>query len=100
MVQIVRIAPLRAANIVGALYLVLFAAFALVFAPFAGSVPVDPKVDPQQQESIRTMVRWMLIGYPFLGAVSGWIFALIGAALYNVLAPRIGGLAFETQPSP
>jgi hypothetical protein len=63
-------------------------------------VPVDPKADPQQQEAIRAMFRWMLIAYPVLGAVSGWIFSLIGAALYNVLAPRIGGFAFETEPSP
>jgi hypothetical protein len=99
MVQIARIAPLRAANIVGALYFVLFGVFALLFVPFVGSLPVDPKVDPQQQESIRATFRWMLIAYPVLGAVSGWIFVLIGAALYNVLAPRIGGLAFETEPS-
>ena len=100
MVQIVRIALLHAANIVGALYLVLFGAFALPFAPFTGSMPVDPKADPQRQESIRTMFRSMLIAYPLIGAVSGWSFALVGAAIYNVLAPRIGGLAFGTQPSP
>ena len=99
MVQIVSIAPLRAANIVGALYFVLFGTFSLLVAPFAGSMPVDPKVDPQQQESIGTFFRWMMIAYPFLGAASGWIFALGGAALYNVLAPRIGGFAVETQPS-
>jgi hypothetical protein len=97
MLQIVRIAPLRAANIVAALYLVLFGAFALIFAPFTGTVPVSPNVDPQQQESLRTMFRWMLIGYPVLAAISGWLFALIGAAIYNVLAPRIGGFTIETQ---
>ncbi len=100
MVQIVRIAPLRAANIVGAVYLVLFGVFALVAAPFAGSIPVNPQIDPQQQEALRRVFRWMLIGYPLIGAASGWVFALIGAALYNLLAPRIGGFAVETRPAP
>jgi len=99
MLHIVRIAPLRAANIVGALHFVLFGAFALIFAPFAGSMPVAPNVDPQHQESLRTLFRLMLIAYPILAAISGWFFALIGAAIYNLLAPRIGGFTIEAQQS-
>jgi len=97
MLHIARIAPLRAANIVGAIHFVVFGVLALLFAPFTGSMPVDPNVNPQQQETIRTFFRLMLIGYPLLAAISGWLFALIGAAIYNGLAPRIGGFTIEAQ---
>jgi hypothetical protein len=100
MVEIVRIAPLRAANVFGALQFVLFGVFALLFAPFAAFMPVDPNLDPQQQETARTVLRWMLVAYPLVGGAFGWLFALIATGVYNLVSPRIGGLAVETRSTP
>ena len=52
-VQLVRISPLRAANICGALYFVIFGAFSLVMFPFLNSMPTDPNVNAGQTESLR-----------------------------------------------
>ena len=94
-VQLVRISPLRAANICGALYFVIFGAFSLVMFPFLNSMPTDPNVNAGQTEPLRWVFRWMAFVYPVFGGASSWFSALFGAALYNLIAPRIGGFALE-----
>ena len=100
MVQVVRIAPIRAANMVGAVYLILFGVFALIGALLTAFLPTAPNAPPEQQQFARTVFRWMLIAYPFLGAATGWSMTLIGASLYNLLAKRIGGFTIETRQVP
>ena len=40
----------------------------------------------------------VLIGVPILFGVLGFIFTVIGCWLYNLVAARIGGIAFELTP--
>ena len=40
----------------------------------------------------------ILIGFPILIGVVGFIFMVITLWLYNVIAARIGGIAFELTP--
>jgi hypothetical protein len=86
-----RVAPVRAANVVGAIHFVLFAAIALVMVPFTWILPPPPHVDP---------MRWMLLAYPVFGGLSGWLVAFAGAATYNAVAPRVGGLVFVATLDP
>jgi hypothetical protein len=39
-----------------------------------------------------------LIGFPILFGVVGFIFLAISCWLYNLVAARIGGIAFELAP--
>jgi hypothetical protein len=41
---------------------------------------------------------FILIGVPILFGVLGFIFTVIGCWLYNIVAARIGGIAFELTP--
>ena len=41
---------------------------------------------------------FILIGVPILFGVLGFIFTVIGCWLYNIVAARIGGIAFELLP--
>ena len=41
---------------------------------------------------------FILIGVPILFGVLGFIFTVIGGWLYNIVAARIGGIAFELTP--
>jgi hypothetical protein len=40
----------------------------------------------------------ILIGFPFLFGVAGFIFMVIICWLYNIVAARIGGIAFDLEP--
>jgi hypothetical protein len=40
----------------------------------------------------------MLIGFPILFGVVGFIFLVISCWLYNIVAARIGGITFELVP--
>src|SRR5262245_32523060 len=99
--EIRRIAPLRAANIVGTLYFLFLGAFSLLIVPLVGEIPVDPNLPTEQQQLLRSSTRWLLLAYPFVGGVFSWLFALAGAASYNRVAPRIGGFTVElASPDP
>jgi len=41
---------------------------------------------------------FILIGLPILFGVAGFIFLVINCWLYNIIAARIGGIAFELTP--
>jgi len=45
-----------------------------------------------------TWTLFVSIGVPFLFGVVGFIFAVIMCWLYNLVAARIGGIAFELRP--
>jgi hypothetical protein len=90
-----RIEPIRAANVVAVFYFIMFAVFALPTFFFVGATPPQQNLDPAQQETFERLMQFFMLGYPFLGAIFGWIFTAFGAALYNVLAPRLGGVMFE-----
>jgi hypothetical protein len=96
--EIRRIAPIRAANVVAVLNFVVFLVVAVMMLMTAG-LTAPPTMDAAQRASFERMMRFLILGYPFLGAIFGWIFAALGAVIYNVMAPRIGGLLIEVGES-
>lgn len=88
MVQTIRrIDPLSAAKVAA----VVYALVGLLFVPlilFIGTVtPTDP--------SMPGFGAGFAIAMPFLYAAAGFVFTLIGAALYNLVAGWVGGVEVE-----
>jgi hypothetical protein len=101
------IAPLRCANILAAVSFVLYGALALMIAPFLVLIfAVLPKMTPVAQQALRPQAPpplWlpllMVVVYPFLGAVMGWVMGALGSVTYNVVVRMTGGmvLQFDTR---
>jgi len=88
-----RIDPLRAANVLGLVYGMLTGAFALLALPFFLFLGALSHETPGFAGPVVAFL--MLVLYPVLGLVMGWIAGLIGAASYNLVARIVGGLRFE-----
>jgi uncharacterized protein YjeT (DUF2065 family) len=84
--QILNIAPLQTAKIMAALWFAL----SLPILLFAGismlTMPAGAK----------GMFGGMMVLIPIIYAISGYIFTLIGAWVYNMLAKRIGGIEYTS----
>jgi hypothetical protein len=90
-----RVSPLRAANIVAILYAVSMLIVAIpMFAVFS-LLPEASTVDPQKQQLAWSTFRWILLAYPVFGLIFGWFGGLIGSCLYNAIAGTLGGFQLE-----
>ena len=81
--QIIRISPFQTAKLMAALYFVMSVPFALLMLamPFpAGS----------------GMSGWMMIVLPVFYLIFGFIFSIIAAWIYNLVAGQVGGIEFTT----
>ena len=86
--QLVNISMLQSAKVAGALYLVISIPFIILFTLF-------------------TMFRGGLSGFfgslfmmvitPVIYAVVGFVFTLIGAFVYNIVASKIGGFEYVSK---
>jgi hypothetical protein len=100
--QITRVAPLQAAKLM-ALLCLLFSLPVLVMS----LLPLLNTPGPRLR-----FVNGFLFALPVIYALAGFIVALVGAALYNLLARRFGGIEitlapvvddpseFDTRPAP
>lgn len=95
--ELVRIAPIKAANVISLLYAILFGAMALLFLPFFAFLPLQ---DQQGNSVSAAPILTMILLYPVLGAVTGWIGVATMASLYNFIARRIGGIQVEVSGGP
>jgi hypothetical protein len=79
----------QTAKVIGALYLIFGfvegVILAIAFAHSPHPAPFKGKL-------------FILIGLPILAGVLGFIFGAIFCWLYNLVAARIGGIAFELTP--
>ncbi|MDL2354867.1 MAG: hypothetical protein QFF03_06395 [Pseudomonadota bacterium] len=84
--QIVRVSALQSAKVAAALYLVISVPMCLIMLiPMwlsKGPAPGVPMV--------------MVLLMPVLYTVLGFVFTLVGAWIYNLVAARIGGFEFTT----
>ncbi|MGE5175908.1 MAG: hypothetical protein ACM3JJ_05970 [Hyphomicrobiales bacterium] len=92
--ELKRIAPLRAANVAALVYGLLTCVFAILFAPFFllmglvsqnhGGAAFGP-----------LFALGMMVLYPIIGVVVGWLTGLFGAWFYNLVIRISGGLLFD-----
>ena len=87
--QIVRISILQSSKVVTALYFILGFLYLLIGIPMI--------ILGNDQIRIMGIVYCFM---PFLMAIFGFIFFVISAALYNVVAKWVGGMEFETIDVP
>ncbi|OON61241.1 hypothetical protein B0920_20235 [Massilia sp. KIM] len=81
--QVVHISAMQSAKVMAAIYLVLSIPFGLLMAV--------PMLMGEQPMSILVLVLM-----PILYCVIGFVFTLVGAWIYNLVAARIGGFEFTT----
>jgi hypothetical protein len=83
--QITRISPLQTSKVLAAMYFLISLPMVLIML-----VPLlfaDPKP---------AFFSGFMLALPFLYAIFGFIFTLIGAWLYNVVAKYLGGIEYTT----
>ena len=85
--SITRIGPVSAAKVMALLYFFISIPFALIMAVVSHFAP------PGEDRFGIAMVIIM----PILYAAFGFIFTLIGAWLYNVIAAMVGGIEYISE---
>jgi len=89
--ELKRVEPLRAANVGALVYCVMTTVFAVLFAPIVLLLSI---FGPDQNIAWGLM---MLILYPVIGLIMGWISGLVTAAAYNVVIRLTGGLQLTME---
>lgn len=92
--------PLRAANIGALVYGLMMAVFALLFSPFfllAGMMAPAAAGDDPFAAMFPVFGVFLIVLYPLMGAVMGWISGLLGSAIYNLVVRWSGGLLVELE---
>ena len=84
--QLVSISPFQTAKVMAVLYLVLSLPLVLLMAASFSFAP-GPKPP----------ITGMLIFMPIIYMVFGFIFTIIGAWVYNLVARWVGGIEFTTS---
>jgi len=101
--RIKRVAPLQAGKMLG----VLYACMGLIFLPFSALAALAGVFPQQTQQAQATsgapmaIAAGMMIGFgvlmPVIYGVMGFVFGVIGAAIYNLIAGWIGGIEVEVE---
>jgi hypothetical protein len=91
-----RVAPLSAGKIHGLIYAVI----GLFIIPFAFLMTISTSHLPPAQRGVMAIFG---IGFalcaPIIYGVMGFVFGVLGAALYNLFARWVGGIEVETESS-
>ena len=98
--RIKRIAPLQA----GKMLAVVYGCLGLIFLPFfalAGMLGAFAQRAQSDQAAPAALVGGIMLGMgiflPIIYGVMGFVFGVIGATLYNLVARWIGGLELEVE---
>ena len=101
--RIKRIAPLQAGKMMG----ILYGCMGLIFLPFFALAGLVGAFAQQTQQAQTTgaapaaLVAAMMFGFgiflPVFYGVFGFIFGVISAAIYNLIARWIGGIEVEVE---
>ena len=81
--QISNISPLQTAKVLAVMYFVIALPFMLLMLAMPGPRP--------------PFFSGLLLVMPFFYALSGFLFTLFGAWVYNFVAKRIGGIEFTVR---
>jgi hypothetical protein len=94
-IEIRNVTPLRLANVMGLVYCCIMTAFAVVFLPFfLLMLQLSPNA-PEGGIAPALVTVFMLVLYPIIGLVAGWLMGLIGGAVYNFIVRWTGGILVE-----
>jgi len=93
--RIRRVAPVQVAKVMGVLYGIMGLLFVPIFL-FVGSVAPTEADEAFGAGFSTTLALFM----PILYGGFGFIFTLIGAALYNMVASFVGGIEVEFDTAP
>ena len=97
MTEIVRIDPLRAANVIALVYGAIMLAFSLFAVPWLLLMPIETgSGDPVNRGPLLAFA----VLYPIFGLLIGWLTGLLSASCYNLIARRIGGIRVQTATHP
>ena len=89
-----RVAPLSAGKVLALVY----GAMGLIFIPFFLLMSALTANLPPQQRGIFALIgTGMAIAMPVFYAVMGFLFGVIGAAIYNLVAKMVGGIEVEVE---
>ena len=88
-----RLPPMRTAKIMALLYGAFFLFVSLFFIPL---VLLGPDVDARGNPMHKGLFLGVMVAYPILGLIFGWLGSAVMSAIYNFVARRAGGLRFET----
>ena len=98
--RLVRIAPLQCERMLGALY----GAMGLIFVPFFGILALIGALVPSAANAkdfpgaiVAGIGFAMMILFPLLYAVMGFIIGVVSAAIYNLCAKWLGGIEVEVE---
>ena len=92
--RIRRIAPLQLGKIMALTYGIMgliFCPFFLLMTAFASHMPNNQRV------GIMALGTGFALFMPVLYAVMGFVFGVIGAFIYNVIAKWVGGIEVEVE---
>lgn len=93
--ELQRVAPLRAANVMAIVYAALMAVMVIPMFLMMSVMPTPDGADPRDAQATFSALRWFVLAYPLMGAVMGWLGGLTGAWVYNQVAFYFGGLRLE-----
>ncbi len=83
--QITRISPFQTAKVLASLYFVVTIPFVILYAIVSMFMPTGQKLG----------IVFIVLA-PFLYAFFGFVFCLIGAWIYNVVAKMVGGIEYTS----
>jgi hypothetical protein len=81
--RIVRISPLQTAKVVTVMWVLAAIPYAF-FAQFPSWLPNGYQ-------------GWIMVIFPLLYGLLGCVLTLVGAVVYNLVAPRLGGLVYTVH---
>ena len=93
--ELMRVAPLRTANIAGLVYGIVTAVVAIILLPFCLVLLLATTRMNGSDAAASVLPLFLIVFYPLIGAVMGWIMGLVGSAVYNLIVRWTGGLLLE-----
>jgi hypothetical protein len=83
--QISRISPVQTAKVIALLYFVISLPFIALMSLFVALMP-----------GVKPPMMGMMYALPFFYLIFGFIFTIVGAWIYNLVAKWVGGIEFTT----
>ncbi len=97
MKRITKIGILQAAKIVAVLYLIGSVVFFIPLAIAAFIAQTNPSFMEAMEKADLPTRPFLLIMMPVIYACIGFVLSAIGCFLFNLVAPRLGGITLEIE---